>query len=311
MQLKVTAIQTRSIGVKSFELRPIEPLPLPQFEPGAHIRITLPQIKLGDNTRAYSLVSDPTDRTRYEIAVLHVEPSKGGSALMHNDVKVGDVLEVTGPRNDFRIEDSKAHSILIAGGIGVTPILSLARELARNDSSMEVHYVGKGQDRMPYKDELLALSQSQTHLYFSRRELKLYRIIRSDRTAAHIYVCGPHGLIEAVREAAEQAGIAASRLHFESFGYRRQPQDQPVEVELRTSGISLWVEPGRPLIEAIEAVGAWIPSDCRKGECGTCITSILEGAVDHRDHCLTIEQRQTLLCPCVSWARTNKLTLDL
>lgn len=311
MQLQVTAITTKSIGVKSFEFRPIDDHPLPRFEPGAHVHITIPGLTSGEPSRAYSLVSDPQDRSRYEVAVLRVEPGNGGSAKLHEEVKAGDVLEVSAPRSDFRIEDREAHSILIAGGIGITPIVSLARELAGKGASLEVHYVGRGKDRMPYADDLLELVPTFTQLYFSRTELELDRIIRPDRAGAHFYVCGPHALIEGVRQAVERAGVPASHLHFESFGYRRQPQDREVDLELRGSGNSLRVEPGRPLLEAIEAAGGWIPADCRKGECGTCISTILEGRADHRDHCLTPDQRETLMCPCVSWAATEKLILDL
>ena len=164
---------------------------------------------------------------------------------------------------------------------------------------------------MPYIPELLAMAGGNVRLYFGRRELNLSSVIQPGRRDAHYYVCGPHALIEGVRHEVAQAGISASQLHFEAFGYRRQTEDREAEVELRASGLTLPLKPGRPLLEAIEMAGGWIPADCRKGECGTCISNIVEGEVDHRDHCLSPEQRKSMMCPCVSWPVTDKLILDI
>lgn len=311
MQLQVTAIEQQSLGVKSFELRSPSDDALPRFEPGAHIRLTIPGLDQADPTRAYSLVSDPADLTRYEIAVLHVKAGNGGSATLHQQVQLGDFLEVSSPRNEFLIDRSAQHSILIAGGIGITPILSLSRGLAGQGASFDVHYVGRGKEQMAYRAVLAAIAPSQTTIYSSRSEFDLARILTPTHAGTHIYVCGPHSLIEAARETALGAGIPAPKIHFESFGYRRMPTDRQVELELRNSGIKVLVDPGRPLLEAIEAVGIWAPAECRRGDCATCVTTIIEGQGDHRDHCLTPAQRSNSICTCVSWAAGDRLVLEI
>jgi ferredoxin-NADP reductase len=311
MQLQVTAIEQRSVGVKSFELRSPDSRPLTRFAPGAHIRVTIPGLSHTDATRAYSVVSDPADLMRYEIAVLHVEGGNGGSAILHQQVQLGDLLEVSSPRNEFQIDSSAQHSILIAGGIGITPILSLARELARGGDSFEVHYVGRSADRMPYREVLTEIAQKRATIYLSRVDFDLAGILKRGEPGTHVYVCGPHSLIEAVRETALGAGIPAMSIHFESFGYRRMPTDRQIALELRNSGITILVDPGRSLLEAIEAVSIWAPAECRRGECATCVTTIVEGQGDHRDHCLTPEQRSNSICTCVSWAAGDRLVLDI
>lgn len=311
MQLQVTTVEIRALGVKSFELRSPKGDLLPQFEPGSHIRVTIPGLAQSDPTRAYSLISDPLDLTHYEIAVMHVEAGGGGSEALHKRVRAGDLLDVSPPRCDFRINESAGHSILIAGGIGITPILSLTRELVRRGVPLEVHYVARGRDRMPYRELISAMARDRARFYETRASFDLARILGRIAPDTHVYVCGPHSLIEETREQCRGAGLHPSRLHFESFGYRRMPGDTPVELELLNSGITVHAHPGRPLLEAIEAAGIWAPADCRRGECGTCVLSVAEGAGDHRDHCLTQEMRSHSICPCVSWAAGGRLVLNL
>ena len=311
MELQVTTIQQRCVGVKSFELRSPEGHSLPGFEPGAHVRVTIPGLGQPNPDRAYSLVSDHSDLTRYEIAVLQVQGGSGGSAALHQRVRPGDRLEVSSPKNEFRIDRSAEHSILIAGGIGITPILSLARELATRGDSFSVHYIGRGLDRMPYRDTLLEIAKDRVKLYTSRAAFDIPDVIRRSHPRTYVYVCGPYSLIETVREIARGGGIAASRIHFESFGYRRMPGDREIELVLRSSGISILAKPGRSMMEAIEAAGVWTPAECRRGACGTCAATIVEGRGDHRDHCLSAEQRFKAICTCVSWAAGDRLVLDI
>lgn len=137
------------------------------------------------------------------------------------------------------------------------------------------------------------------------------RIFQLSPPGTHVYVCGPHSLIESVRETARGAGIPPAKVYFESFGYRRMPADLPVELELRASGITLPVQPARPLLAAIDSAGIWAPSECRRGECSTCVTTIVEGEGVHRDHCLIPAQRSNSICTCVSLATGKGLVLDI
>lgn len=311
MQLQVTAIEQQAVGVKSFELRALDREALPSFEAGARVCIEIPGLPGDDARRAYSLVSDPNDLKRYEIAVLELEAGGVGASYLHCEVRVGDMLEVSLPRNDFAIDDSAGHSLLIAGGIGITPILSLTRELARRASSFEVHYVGRGAETMAYRETICQMAPGRVKLYVSRGQFDLAETLQASVPGTHIYVCGPHSLIEATRRAALVAGFARQRVHFEAFGYRQMPGDRPVDVELRNSGMTIRVAPGRPLLAAIESAGIWVPADCRRGECGTCVASVVEGEAEHRDHCLTPVDRLTSICTCVSWATSDRLILDL
>lgn len=311
MQLQVTAVEMRALGVKSFELRSLNGALLPRFKPGSHIRVTIPGLEQNDPTRAYSLVSDPLDLTHYEIAVLHVEGGGGGSEALHQRVRVGDLLDVSPPRCDFRLDESAAHSVLIAGGIGITPILSLTRELVLRGKPIEVHYVARGRDRMPYREVVSAMARYHAKFYETRSSFDLAGILGRIAPDTHVYVCGPHSLVEETRERCRVASLHPSNFHFESFGYRRMPGDAPVDLELLNSRITVHAHPGRSLLEAIEAAGIWAPADCRRGECGTCILSVAEGAGDHRDHCLTQEMRSHSICPCVSWAAGSRLAVNL
>jgi ferredoxin-NADP reductase len=311
MQLQVTTIKTRALRVKSFQLRSPNGALLPHFEPGSHIRVTIPGLEQKDPTRAYSLVSDPLDLTHYEIAILRVEGGGGGSEALHQRVRAGDLLDVSPPRCDFRIDESAAHSLLIAGGIGITPILSLTRELVLRGKPFELHYVARGTDSMPYREVISALARDRANFHETRVSFDLAGILGRIAPDTHVYVCGPHSLLEEARERSRFAGLHPSRLHFEPFGYRRMPGDAPVELELLNSGITVHAHPGRPLLEAIEAAGIWAPADCRRGECGACVLSVAEGAGDHRDHCLTPEMRSHSICPCVSWVMGSRLAVNL
>lgn len=164
---------------------------------------------------------------------------------------------------------------------------------------------------MAYRDQLVESARHRAHLYSSRAGFDMARVLGLSPPGSHVYVCGPYSLIEAVRETARSAGIPPPGIHFEAFGYRPMPTDLPVELVLRNSGITALVQPGRPLLEAIESLGIWAPAECRRGDCSTCMTTIIEGKGDHRDHCLSPGQRSSSLCTCVSWANGERLVLEL
>ena len=310
MVLVVSSVRLLATDIKAFELRARNGQSLPAATPGSHIRVTIPDIKGTDTTRAYSLVSDSVQQDRYEIAVLRVHPSGRGSSFMHQ-LTVGDTIDVSPPRNEFALSDGAEHSILIAGGIGITPILSQLRVLSAQNHSYELHYIARDWDRLIYWDKIVSLAGDRAHFYVSETELHLEAILASHCCGSHVYVCGPYGLIEAVRLIALATGFLRSSIHFESFGYRRAPRQKTLESELRNSGLTLAAEPGQSLLDVVETSGVWVPSECRRGECATCITTVLEGEVAHRDHCLSAEQRAQMICPCVSWPTSDRLVLDL
>ena len=164
---------------------------------------------------------------------------------------------------------------------------------------------------MPYRENVREIAGGRAHIYSSRNAFDLAAILARAQPGTHVYACGPHSLLEATRVLAQSAGILRSNIHFESFGYRRLPADGPVQLELANSGVTVDVLPGRPLLEIIEGLGIWAPAECRRGECGMCITTIREGLGNHRDHCLTQEERAVSICICVSWSATERLALDI
>ncbi|WP_431266265.1 PDR/VanB family oxidoreductase [Roseateles chitinivorans] len=317
MLLRVIHAQALTPSIRSIRLASVDGTLLPGFEPGAHVEVRLP---LGDDVvfRKYSLISDGADGASYEIAVKRSDHGRGGSLFMHDRLSVGDTLDVSAPVNEFSIAAQGAHHVLIAGGIGITPMLGIAARLKQSGASYELHYASRSAADMAFHDRVTQTHAAQAQLYFTRvdgaRRLDIEALLarHRDQVDTHLYVCGPAPLIDALRLAAEAHGVNRRRIHFESFGPSWAATDGTVRVAMSESAIELDVAPGTTLLDAMEAAGAWIPSDCKRGECGACIASYSGGRPIHRDNCLTEAQRQHSFCPCVSWASSDEvLTLQL
>lgn len=311
MQLKVTGILAETAAIRSLTLERADGNELPAFAPGSSIALQL-TVDGEPIERHYSLIGDPADRKRYRIAVLLEEKGNGGSRHLHQQVQVGTELQVSAPRAGMALDRSAVHTILIAGGIGITPILSLARELHRVDASFEVHYAGRTREGLAFLTEVEALGP-HVHIYTTDRgeRMDIRRVLVSSVPSAVLYVCGPGRLMHAVRTAATELGWPAHRVHYENFGPWWSGSDHPLTVELAQTGITLDVPVGQTLLQAVEAAGMWVPADCRRGECAMCITSFTAGDVLHRDICMQPAERIGSLCLCVSWAASNRLVLDL
>ena len=272
----------------------------------------------GGNTdiRSYSLAGDPGDRSRYEIAVLHLADGKGGSAYMHAHVKEGDTLTCSDPINGFPLSDKADHHVLIAGGIGITPLRAMAYELRSRGAEFEIHYAAHTEENMAYGKQLDQLAEHRLHSYFSQtvrpNRMDLGHVLGSPQSGRHAYICGPNKMIQAAMEMARRLEWPQESVHVESFGARVDDADQEVEVELRLSDMTIRVQPGTTILDAMIEAGAFVSYECKRGECSTCQTRVLEGEPIHRDVCLLDTQRQDeqLMCPCISWSRTQKLVLD-
>lgn len=313
MLLSVIHAELLTPDIRAIRLAHPDGSPLPAFDPGAHIELTL-QLEGETVQRKYSLVSDPAQRAFYDIAVKRSLNGRGGSAHVHDAMAVGYVLQVGEPVNEFRLRTEAAHHVFIAGGIGITLLLGMASAAERANDSYELHYAARSEQAMAFRAPVTALSQAT--LYFSqaaaRPDIAAILGKHRDNAGVHVYVCGPAQLIDAVRLSATALGFAARQIHFESFGPAWAADDGSVQLVLSESGIELSVDPGVTLLDAMEAAGAWVPSDCKRGECGACITSYTGGLPLHRDHCLTAEQRAHSFCPCVSWASPQAvLTLQI
>lgn len=314
MRLRIVKIRDESQKIKSFVLQSVDGTALPLATAGSHVRV---EVGGGDaaSERHYSVVSGTRDSSHYEIAVLLEEDGRGGSRFMHDRVQEGDVLEVSPPRNDFSLAEGAAHTILIAGGIGITPILAMLRQLEFDGASFEVHYAARSRTRMAYRDDVARLAGERSSFYLSDEEvgsrIDLSELLASPMPESHVYVCGPHTLIEGVREAANEHGWPPSSVHFEAFGARRGADDRAIRVKLSYTGASVTVAPNQTVLDALLDAGVWASFECRRGECGMCVTQVLEGDPDHRDVCLTEAQRAHAMCTCVSRAKGPSLVLAL
>ncbi|MET8851256.1 PDR/VanB family oxidoreductase [Amycolatopsis sp. NPDC004625] len=275
---------------------------LPPWEPGAHVDLVLPGF-----VRQYSLCGDPADATTYVVAVLREPGGRGGSAYVHS-LRVGDRVEVAGPRNHFPLVDAGGY-LFIAGGIGITPILPMLDAVARSGRPWQLVYGGRTRSSMAFTT---GLARHGDRVSFRPQDehglLDLPALLTSAGPGTAVYCCGPEPLLAAVE------ALGPADLHVERF--TAQPDDGPrtaFEVELAGSGRVLPVPADRSILEVVEAAGLSVLSSCREGTCGTCETGVLGGEPDHRDAVLTAQERaeNEVMMLCVSRSCSPRLVLDL
>lgn len=315
LRLEVVRIRRESDRVKSFRLRASGGASLPAFQSGAHLPVT---VTLPDGSRArrqYSLLSDPAEHAFYEIGVLRETQGGGGSRFMHEQVKEGDVLEFAAPGNEFPMAAHARHSILIAGGIGITPIHSMMHSLAAQGHSFELHYTARSRAGLVFRDRIERVAGDRASFYVSGepdgQRLDLQQLLHTPTAGVHVYVCGPRRMIKAVRDIAAARGWSEAQIHFESFGARALPGDQPIEVHLERSRQTISVPAERSILDTLLHAGIDVAHDCKRGECGMCATRVVDGEAEHRDLCLSAEQQADSICVCVSRACGRSLRLDL
>ncbi len=317
MQLRVQTIRSLTADIRAFELIDPAGKPLPAFEAGAHLKVRVMPGSGVATSRSYSLVNPPQERLRYEIAVLHQRGGQGGSAWMHGSVRVGDLLNVEGPGNAFPLAPQAERSVLLAGGIGITPLLCMARELRDAGRQVELHYFGRSPEAMAYRAELEALQGLVLHVYAgldaAASVAALQRCVGQAGPADHLYVCGPAAMLDAALDIAARQGWPAAQVHHERFGASPGGAgDAAFTVELRQSGLRIEVDRQQTLLDALLARGVDVAHDCRAGICGSCLVPVAGGQILHRDSFLTDDDRSggDLMCACVSRA-TGVLALDM
>lgn len=313
-QLRVQAIRWQAQGICSFDLVDPEDQALEPFEAGAHIDLHLP----GGVVRSYSLASDPSDNRQWTFGVLLEAKSQGGSSALHNKVRVGDLLTVGSVRNAFPLAKEAAHSILIAGGIGITPLKSMAHTLHAAGASFELHYCARGPQNVAFLKELQALVPlEKLHLHFDGGEpskgLNITALLKDTAPNTHVYYCGPAGFMAACAEAT--AHWPKEAVHCEHF---KAPDTKPLdlpdgafEVHLVKSGETIQVGPDQTIVRAIELTGRRVSTSCLSGLCGACKVEYVAGEVDHRDYIMDDEERTRCLTVCVSRAKGKSLSLNL
>ncbi|HCZ16932.1 MAG TPA: pyridoxamine 5'-phosphate oxidase [Candidatus Accumulibacter sp.] len=315
LALVVAGVRQLTPRVRAYELRSPDGADLPAIGAGAHIDVPLALPNRGEETRRYSISSNPARRDAYEIAVLREEGGSGGWVAIHAGWRLGLQLRCKPPGNDFALHDDQRPAVLIAGGIGITPIKAMALQLQARQSPFTLHYAGRSVREMAYRDRLERQFGARLTTYASDRgqRLDVQKLFSEAPPEALFYVCGPARLLDAVRDGAAATGVAANRLRFERFHVPARPDDLPLQVTLRGSGRTIDVAAGQSILDAVHAAGIAAAAGCRTGSCGTCAVKVLAGTPDHRDSALSEGERERagLMCICVSRARSAALTLDL
>jgi phthalate 4,5-dioxygenase reductase subunit len=308
--LRIAASANAANGIRLFELRAPGGGELPEFSAGSHLSLRVPN----GMTRKYSLCNDPAERYRYVIAVLREPKGRGGSVSFVDRTKDGDEIMTSKPRNDFPLVASPAGYTFIAGGIGITPIMSMIRQLKRSGGAkFKLYYCTRSKDVTAFGEELSKPEfRGQVTIHHDGgdldKALDLWPALENPK--GHLYCCGPRGLMDSVRDMAGH--WSASAVHFEAFseGEAHKPADTAFQVELRKSGAVVDVPADQTILESIRAAGYDAPSSCESGTCGTCKSRLLEGQADHRDLVLLDSELADHIMICVSRAKSPRLAID-
>jgi vanillate O-demethylase ferredoxin subunit len=318
LTLCVRSITFEAEGIRSFELVDPGGKDLPGFEAGAHIDVSVP----GGSTRQYSLCDSPWQRKHYRIAVLEELHGRGGSRALHASVRAGDMIEVSEPRNLFALDASARHSVLLAGGIGITPVLAMTEALRRANQSFELHYCTQTPQRTAFRERLQPLVASgQAHLHHDRGDpkkngLDIAALLAPYEKGTHLYFCGPPGFMKAVQSAA--ANWPAGTVHYEYFGVNPEVTEKLVssgategQVRLAKSDKVLTVGSGQSILSAIREAGVECHSSCESGVCGSCKVRYFSGKPEHNDYVLSEDEKEEYVLVCCAGVGPEALLLDL
>jgi len=314
LDIRVSERKDEAEGIAVFDLVAADGSELPAFDAGAHIDVYVPNGLI----RQYSLCNAPSERERYQIAVLRDPASRGGSRALHDAVASGTTLTIGVPRNLFKLEPTATRSVLLGGGIGVTPLMSMAEQLHAEGARFDFHYCTRSPahtafrqriDKAPWKDRV------QMH-FSSERRLDIGDALAHADEHTHLYVCGPERFIEAVRDTAFALGWPDENVHFEFFaaaGSAPDASDEPFEMEISSTGQVLEVPVDKTALEVLIDNGFNVTSSCEQGVCGACLTAVLDGEPDHRDQYLTDDERglNRDFLPCCSRSKSKRLVVDL
>lgn len=311
--LDVTIARRRpaATDIIALELVSADGSPLPAYEAGAHVDVYVQSGLI----RQYSLTGDPADRSRYRLGVLLDPASRGGSSAIHARFAEGQQIRVGRPRNHFPLQPAD-HTILFAGGIGITPMLGMAHALEAQGASWELHYCGRTPDRLAFAEELAAFgAKVQRHVDSGpyAQKLDIARVLAGPEAGRHLYVCGPNGFMDFVTESAAAQGWDKAQVHLERFGAEVNTDGAPFTVIAQRSGKSFEVAPGETIAQKLEENGIAVQVSCQSGVCGTCVTRVLEGMPDHRDLVQTDLEKAAnrTITVCCSRSKTKTLVLDL
>jgi len=315
LDVRVKRVTVEAEDIRSFEFVDPRAKVLPPFTAGAHLDVHLPN----GLVRQFSLCNDPREAHRYVVAVLREPGGRGGSACMHDVVREGDEVTITVPRNHFPLHEDARRHLLIAGGIGITPILAMVRRLAALGADYTLQYCTRSPQKTAFRTELTG-EPFAGHVRFHHdggdpaKGLDVRALLAQVETGTHVYCCGPIGLMHAVTDASRHWPLGT--VHFEFFATDPSVAEGPnqgFEVEIASTGAVYQVPPDKTVLEVLRDMGHDVDSSCEEGLCGTCIVDVLEGEPDHRDLVLDDEEKKSnkLMTVCCSRAKSARLKLDL
>lgn len=312
LPLRILKASDAARGIRSFELVHPNGDELPPFTAGAHIHVQVPSGLM----RKYSLCNDPNERHRYVITVKREQDGKGGSRSLIDDTHEGDTLPTVAPENTFELVQTAAEYLFIAGGIGITPMMSMIRSFGElPPAPWKLYYLTRSPEDTAFLDELQAPElRSNVRIHHDNgdpaQSFDLWPLFERP-SRAHVYCCGPRPLLEAVRDMSGH--WSASNIHFESFleGGETRAEDRPFTVRLASSGQTFEVPVGTSILEVLREAGLKVPFSCESGTCGTCRTGLISGKADHRDLVLMPEEMDSQIMICVSRAESDELVLDM
>lgn len=302
--------------VRLFDLRPKASQKLTKFSAGAHI-----DVHTGNElTRQYSLCNHPDEQHRYVIAVALASDSKGGSRWLHEEVKEGDILSISLPRNHFPLADEPEHSVLIAGGIGITPILTMAYTLEQQGKSWELHFTARNEEQAPLLAEIKALQETAKSglitTYYTRdsvpNRIDFNTIVNTASKDSNFYCCGPTNLLQSYSESL--ANLPAQQVHLEHFQSENEAADEGgYTLVLARSGKELLVPEGKTVLQVLKENSVGVTYACAEGVCGSCEVPVISGLPDHRDMVLSDAEKSenATMMVCCSGSLSSRLVLDL
>jgi tetrachlorobenzoquinone reductase len=311
LSVRVQSMRFEAQGVLSVELCLADGADLPVFEAGSHIDLHLSN----GLVRSYSLLNSPQERHRYVVGVLNDRNSRGGSRYVHEQLRVGTMLSISVPRNNFPVDENAAHSVLVAGGIGITPISCMLHHLRGQGKSAELLYCARSRAEAAFADELLQQPGVSSHFDADHGAPPDLRAFLATRPRdAHFYCCGPTPMLNAFEAICAELGLP--NVHIERFAaaeHVEAVQSDAYVAELARSKKTVTVPAGKSLLDALLDAGLAVDHSCREGVCGACETKVLEGEPEHRDGVLSKNEKASnkTMMVCVSGCKGHRLVLDL
>ncbi|AWY01598.1 Vanillate O-demethylase oxidoreductase [Marinomonas primoryensis] len=312
LKVVVRKRESHTDGVIALELESLDGEMLPAFQAGAHI-----DLHLGEELiRQYSLCGDPADTSVYRLGILKDPNSRGGSVAAHLNLLEGTELTISMPRNHFPLMVGAKRSILIGGGIGITPMMSMAYSLMADNQPFELHYCGRSRETSGFLNDLASCSFTKhvdMHFDSEDQRLDLEAALKGADADTHLYVCGPNGFMDWVIGSAKELGVPDTNVHKEFFNVEVKTGGASFEVFAEKSGITVQVGENESIADALKAAGVKVQVSCEQGTCGTCLCDVIEGIPEHRDVYLTDEEKEDndQITVCCSRSLSPRLVLDI